>query len=364
MSSNKRERGQNVNPDCVSPETQSVLPVFTGGASSEIVDGAESCHQQCSTPQMFLPNMELKSWLARLEDFLLRATLYTAGTQITGFFAEFHEPSYCRPVTTDSRKVMQLGRKTGIFEDHPLAWLSDGLLTLEEAHRITERAVEADRSMIAWFTIHGPLWENEGERGVEHARYKSTVISVNQKVIDDLMTYYLPPELEAHHLITTAAIFALALSRHVHMNFFEEWIGYTIATHAMGFKQLSVCMDFQRATIGVYCRIAVFYLIYEYLVCDQVDKIMQDAYLQIDFCVDYHRLNAITCVDAQSIPHIDHTLDTLPGRPVVQHTCPCVCALASQKSCRSGHFPAPDGDGAEGINEDGLVKRCYRLWEN
>ncbi|KAL1239192.1 UDP-N-acetylglucosamine--N-acetylmuramyl-(pentapeptide) pyrophosphoryl-undecaprenol N-acetylglucosamine transferase [Trichinella pseudospiralis] len=31
---------------------------------------AESCHQQCSTPQMFLPNMELKSWLARLEDFL------------------------------------------------------------------------------------------------------------------------------------------------------------------------------------------------------------------------------------------------------------------------------------------------------
>ncbi|KRX86054.1 hypothetical protein T4E_11441 [Trichinella pseudospiralis] len=87
--------------------------------------------------------------------------------------------------------------------------------------------------MIAWFTIHGPLWENEGERGVEHARYKSTVISVNQKVIDDLMTYYLPPELEAHHLITTAAIFALALSRHVHMNFFEEWIGYTIATHGI-----------------------------------------------------------------------------------------------------------------------------------
>ncbi|KRZ79797.1 hypothetical protein T10_10777 [Trichinella papuae] len=51
---------------------------------------------------------------------------------------------------------------------------------------------------------------------------------------------------------------------------------------AVGFKKLSVCMGrHQRATIGVYCRIAAFYLIYEYLVCDQVHMIMQDAYLQI-----------------------------------------------------------------------------------
>ncbi|KRZ79770.1 hypothetical protein T10_8725 [Trichinella papuae] len=85
------------------------------------------------------------------------------------------------------------------------------------------------QSIIAWFTFHGPLWGNgwrTWRTGVGHARYKPTVISVNQKVIDDLMAYYLLPELEAHHLITTAAIFALAVSKHVDMNFFEEWIGY------------------------------------------------------------------------------------------------------------------------------------------
>ncbi|KRZ33139.1 hypothetical protein T4B_6321 [Trichinella pseudospiralis] len=93
----------------------------------------------------------------------VRATLYTAGTQITGFFAEFHEPSYCRPVTTDSRKVMQVGRKTGIFEDHPLAWLSDGLLAGGSAHlsmrlRIGKSEVaEADCENTAFFQISGVL---------------------------------------------------------------------------------------------------------------------------------------------------------------------------------------------------------------
>ncbi|KRZ18856.1 hypothetical protein T11_2282 [Trichinella zimbabwensis] len=69
-----RERGQNVNPDCDDRRTMmkrnlSCHPSLVGRVR-KMSTLAESRHQRCSTPQMFLSNMEPKSWLARLEDFL------------------------------------------------------------------------------------------------------------------------------------------------------------------------------------------------------------------------------------------------------------------------------------------------------